>query len=134
MNTLKELFSLDCFKGYRLYIDLWATWCLPCKAEFLRKTESDAIAKKYNVKLVYLSIDEANFKNRWESDIFKFNLNGYHFIANESLMKDIEKVIYKNHPIAIPQYLFINEKGEIINYNAPRPSAVNEIEKIFSGV
>ena len=133
VNTLQELFSLHSLSGHRLYIDLWATWCLPCKTEFLHKEGLYPVAEEYNVKLVYLSIDKADFKKLWESEIFKLNLNGYHLLANESLMKDIEKVIYKNSVISIPRYVYVNEKGEIVNHDAPRPSSIDKIENLFSG-
>ena len=133
VNTLQELFSLDLLKGNRLYIDLWATWCIPCKAEFLYKNELNSVAKKYDVKLLYLSIDSDSLKKKWESDIFELNLKGYHLIVNEPILEDIKNQIYKNQLISIPRYVFINEKGEFVNINAPRPRAATEIEELFSG-
>ncbi len=133
VNSLEGLLSLNFLKGERLYIDLWATWCIPCKIEFEHKDELHSIAEKYNIKLVYLSIDDIKLKKKWESDIAGINLKGYHLLVNKSLLKDIEKVIYKDTSISIPRYIYINENGEIINDNAPRPRAITEIEKLFRG-
>ena len=132
VNTLQELFSLYPLKGHRLYIDLWATWCFPCKTEFLYKNDLYTVAEEYNIKLVYLSIDNVNSKKRWESDIFRNELMGYHFLANESLLQDIKNIIFKNQTIAIPRYVFVNEKGEIVDDNAPRPSKSVQLKSIFA--
>ena len=133
INTLNDLTSLSLLKGHHLFIDLWATWCLPCKAEFQYNEELYSVAKKYNVKLVYLSIDKPIFKKKWETDIFGLNLTGYHLLVNEFLLRDIAKVLYNNQMISIPRYLYVNEKGEIVNDNAPRPRSITAIEKMFSG-
>ena len=133
VNSLKDLVSLDCLKGNRLYIDLWATWCLPCKMEFTHKNALYTVAEKNNVKLIYISIDNPIiFKAKWESDIYELNLVGYHLLANEQLLKDLEINIYKNSTMSIPWYVYINENGEIVNNNAPRPSAHREVETLFS--
>ena len=135
INSLQELFSLHYFEKSRIYIDLWATWCMPCFSEFRHLDKLYPIAEKYDVKLVYLSIDNINMKKRWETDISRQNLKGYHFLLNEPLMYDIKKVIYDNQQVLIPRYVYINEKGEIVNNNAPRPSSINEneVEKMFLG-
>jgi len=133
VNTLNELISLKSLKDNRLFIDLWATWCMPCRVEFQHEKELYPIAKKYNVKLVFLSIDKIVLKNKWESDVLNQDLTGYHLLVNEQLLKDIKKVIYKNQTVSIPRYVYINEKGEIVNDDAPRPSSITEIEKLFSG-
>jgi hypothetical protein len=47
-------------------------------------------------------------------------------------MNDIQKTIYNDQPVTIPRYILMNERGDIINKDAPRPSAIREIEKMFS--
>jgi len=134
VNTLEELFSLSYLQGHRLYVDIWATWCAPCRIEFTHKNEAfHNMLNSHNVKMVYVSIDEADFKERWENDIFELSLKGYHLLANESLKSDIQKLIYDNQRISVPRYLYINEKGEIVNNDAPRPRAISEVERMFSG-
>jgi len=131
INDIKS-FHQTYFPNQKIFIDLWATWCAPCKMEFTHEDKLYPIAKDYNVKLVFLSIDDARFQKKWESDILTLNLKGYHFLVNEALLKDIKKIIYEDQSILVPR-LYINEEGKIVNADAPRPSLINEIEKMFSG-
>lgn len=41
----KQKLSLDAFKGQVLLLNLWATWCVPCKAEM---PMMDRFYKRYN--------------------------------------------------------------------------------------
>ena len=57
-NYAGETSSLEDFKGRYVYIDVWATWCGPCKKEipYLK-----AIEEKFhnrNIEFVSISVDE----------------------------------------------------------------------------
>ncbi len=131
LHSIKDLHE-KYFSGKKVFIDIWATWCMPCRSEFAYKNELDSVAKQHNITLVFLSIDQLSFLNKWIDDINYFKLKGYHFLVNNILMNDIQKTIYNDQPVTIPRYILMNEKGDIINKNAPRPSEIREIEKLFS--
>jgi len=130
IKTLKELHDTY-FKGKKLFIDLWATWCLPCRAQFRYANEVDSLAKKYDITLVYVSVDDVKSKKIWIDDIKGLKLYGNHYLANEMLLQDLKTRFYKNVNINIPRYFFMDENGDMINDDAPRPSALNELENMF---
>jgi hypothetical protein len=53
------------------------------------------------------------------------HLEGYHILAGSNLKADIVKLVYKKGQVSIPRYLIINKQGQIVNWDAPRPSNTN---------
>lgn len=130
IKTLKELHDTY-FKGKKIFIDLWATWCIPCKVQLRCANEVDSLAKKYDITLVYISVDNVKSKKSWIDDIKGFKLYGNHYLANEMLLQDLKTRFYKNNNINIPRYFFMDENGNMVNDDAPRPESLNELENMF---
>ncbi len=116
-----ENFSWVSFKGKYIYVDVWATWCIPCK----RESEAfEELAQKYkakNIEFVSLSVDDDI--EQWRHFIKKSetSYNQYH-------VNDIQLFLDTYQIKTIPHFLIIDEKGYLINANADRPS---EIDKAF---
>jgi thiol-disulfide isomerase/thioredoxin len=121
-NTFEDLKRH--FSGKNVYIDLWATWCMPCRMEFPAYDLIKQDLKKNNINCVFISIDKPEAKSVWKDLISKSHLEGYHIIANNKLLADIKKNVYKNGQIEIPRYILLNKRGRIISMDAPRPSSL----------
>ena len=129
--TMEKL--LDRLKGDKYYVDVWATWCGPCKREFKHNNDLNVLLKSKGYKKLYISLDKAEVEDKWKQDIKYYNLNGLHMLARQDFFKNFAK----NHSlqkgyVSIPQYLIIDEKGNILTNNAPRPSNLEELEKILT--
>lgn len=131
VNSLTDLSSVPELKGKNIYIDIWATWCIPCKTQFKFNKNIESLSDEHDFPILYISIDDKKMENRWKNEIKEFELKGFHVLANENLLKDIKKQIYKNQTIIIPRYIFLNKNGEIINSNLSRPQ---EIENLTSEI
>jgi len=131
-SSIKELMQLSGIKGKYTYIDLWATWCMPCTQEFQYNDDIHTLLAQYNnIVPVYISIDDD--RKRWESAVVKFNLKGYNIIASKSLNEDIGIKVYKAKQAgSIPRYLLLDPEGNIINNNLPRPSRSTQMKPIFA--
>ncbi len=115
------------FKGKNIYIDLWATWCVPCRMEFPAYDGIKADLQKNNISCVFISIDEPKAKASWKEMVEKTHLEGYHILANAQLKADIKKLVYKNGQVSIPRYIILNKNGRIVSLDAPRPSSFKVI-------
>jgi thiol-disulfide isomerase/thioredoxin len=123
------------FSGKRLFIDLWATWCAPCKEEF-KYYNSDLIRfmKARKIELIYLSIDNEKQRTKWEKMISSINLKGYHVLAGPKLQASIREIIYNDGMMAIPRYILVDEQGKIRSIDFKRPSNASfklEITSLF---
>ncbi|MCK9303844.1 MAG: TlpA disulfide reductase family protein [Bacteroidales bacterium] len=111
--------SLTDLRGKYVYIDVWATWCTPCKAEipFLTKLEEDYHGK--NIYFVSLSVDKEKDKLEWISYVKEHNLQGIQLIADKDFSSEFIKKFNIN---SIPRFILIDPQGRIISGDAKRPS------------
>jgi thiol-disulfide isomerase/thioredoxin len=121
------------FKGKRLYIDLWATWCIPCKMEFVHyNNDLYEFFKQYNIENVFLSIDEDDRHYTWREEVRKLQLSGYHIRLNSALRASVKADIFDGGTVSIPRYLLVDEQGRIISMNANRPAEIKaEVTRLF---
>ena len=117
LNQNGKKISLNDLKGKDIYLDIWASWCAPCKMEipFAQKLEEEM--KNQNIVFLYMSIDEDEMA--WKKAINENNLNGMHLIASGSYNSEIAKLYNVK---GIPHYITINKEGKIVDSNAKRPS------------
>lgn len=123
IQTVRQM-AAGLFKDRSAYIDIWATWCGPCISEFSFNKHIDTFLLANNIERVYISVDGTGYKKPWMEAIDKYRLGGSHILAGPSLVANLKKVsgIQPDGAFAIPRYLIINKKGEIVNINAARPS------------
>jgi len=128
IDKLGKPFQLENLKGKVVFIDVWATWCLPCLNHRPRVLK---LAEKYknneNVKILLLSVDSS--KDKWLSFLKKENSsNGMNLFINNGMFTNFGN----NYNIkSIPKYILIGKDGKIINSNHSEPSIAAErgIEK-----
>lgn len=111
--------SLKDLKGKYVYIDIWATWCAPCKAEIphLKLLEKEFHNK--NIEFVSISVDKPATHETWKNMIKEQELGGVQLFAD----KDFESDFITEYGInAIPRFILLDPEGNIVDSDAKRPS------------
>jgi len=120
---------LENLKGKNVYVDVWATWCGPCKREIPHLKE---LEKKYhkNDDIVFMSvsIDKMEDKDKWLKMVEEKELSGVQLMADKAWKSSIcDDYAIKG----IPRFLLIDKEGNIMDKNAPRPSS-KEIKEVMA--
>ncbi len=111
--------SLKDFKGKFVYIDVWATWCGPCKRQipFMKELEEKYHGK--DIVFVSISVDELKNKEDWKKMVKEKEMIGIQLFADKSWKSKFVQGYGIN---SIPRFILIDPKRNIIDANAPRPS------------
>ena len=114
--------SLSDYKGKYVYLDIWATWCAPCKVEipFLKQMDKDYHDK--NIVFISISVDKPNAYDHWRKMVEEEALGGVQLYADNNFESEF---ILEYGINAIPRFILIDPKGNIVDADAPRPSDPN---------
>lgn len=111
--------TLESLKGKYVYVDLWATWCGPCRAEIpsLKKMEETFHGK--NIEFVSVSIDAEKDYEKWKTFVTDKALTGTQLYAAKANETEFVKAFEVN---TIPRFILIDPKGIVVDADAKRPS------------
>ena len=102
---------IDQYKGKKVVIDVWASWCGDCVAGMPRVKELQSTYP--DVIFLFLSLDR-DF-NSWKKGVKKYKLKGEHYYVPAGWKSDFNKSIELDW---IPRYMVVASTGEIVLYNA----------------
>lgn len=113
------------FAGSYIYIDLWASWCVPCIREIPHLHQLEEDYKDKNI--VFLSISLDRDKQAWRNKMDELDLVGHQWELGASEFDKLMNVA------GIPHFLLYDPEGKLLQYKAPRPSS-EAIRNVFDAL
>ena len=110
----KEYHVAD-FRGRYVYIDMWATWCGPCKREmpYLKELEE----KFADAQIVFLGLSVDKDKAAWEKMVSEGGMTGVQlYLGTGSSFQEAYRIE------SIPRFILLDKDGMIVSNDMSRPS------------
>lgn len=117
-----NIVSLNDFAGKPIVLNIWASWCPPCKAEM---PDFEAAYKKYGDEVVFLMVNATGGQETVASAKSFIGNSGYTFPV---YFDTAYEVSYAYQATSIPKTFFIDRDGNLVAH-APGALSGEALEK-----
>ena len=106
---------LEPYKGKFVLLDIWGTWCGPCKEALSHSTEEYTRLKDYDIEFLYLA--NGSPQTAWENVIKEYNVSGPN-VAHYNL-PDAQQAAIEHHlnVHGWPTYKLFDRNGNLLDLN-----------------
>lgn len=128
LNTLKDVLAIT--KGKTVFVDMWGTWCSPCREEIEKDSGPlRAYFKGKGVDFLYIANHDVAHEKEWKKLIAYYHMEGMHILANDKLDRDIMARLKSS---GYPTYFIIKKDGTFqkskAQYPIDLPALTKELE------
>lgn len=113
------------YKGNVIYLDIWGTWCQPCREQMKYVGEVKKALKDKKVIFMYLA--NGSEEKTWKNVIREYDLTGenvVHYRLPDEQQQQLERLLGIT---GYPTFMLLDQEGEIVNPKAPRPQLKDEL-------
>lgn len=123
--------KLSDFKGKAVYIDLWATWCIPCclQIPFMEKAAEKYKADK-RIVFISISIDSQKDIEGWKAKVAADKPFWPQYRTDDAGKKVMADYAFA----AIPRFMLFDKDGKIVDADAPRPQDIDALSALIDEI
>ena len=114
------------FRGKYVYIDMWASWCVPCLREVPELQKLEKELKNKNVAFVSISIDAS--EEAWKNKLEEKNMHGHQLWNPGGTLGEALGVR------GIPFFAIYDPASNLYMHGAPRPSQGKGLVELLEGL
>ncbi len=123
-KTLDDIIAAH--RGRVIFIDIWGTWCGPCREEFTYHAGLKDKFENEPVDFVFVAIEKSIDRTKiWKETALFYRLAGEHILAGKELEASFRDLYEKkgSESLIFPSYLLIDRNGKLVTSQASRPSS-----------
>jgi thiol-disulfide isomerase/thioredoxin len=117
------------YRGRFIYLDVWGTWCAPCKE--MMKYVPQMKEQLKDLDIVYLFLASRSNEEPWKTAIAQFHLTGencIHYNLPDKQQSALERYIGVG---GYPTYKIVAPNGNLLPTEAPRPNHPEAIRNMI---
>ncbi|WEA02340.1 TlpA family protein disulfide reductase [Mucilaginibacter sp. SJ] len=122
-----KVFNLADFKGKVIYIDLWASWCGPCRQE-MPAYKKLSYKFKTNQQVAFVSIAVHDGEKEWRNALKEEKPDWLQLYDKDGTVAQ-SYIAY-----AIPKYILIDKEGKMLSFDAPGPGSAQAEQLINEAI
>ena len=125
-DTEDNIVDFATFRGKYVYVDMWASWCVPCLREVPALQQLEKSLKNKKVEFVSISIDAS--EDSWKKKLKEKDMHGNQFWNPDGTLGKALNVK------GIPFFAIYDPDGNLYMHGAPRPSQGPGLVKLLEGL
>ena len=121
---------IEPYKGKIVLLDVWGTWCGPCKERLSHSQEEYERLKDYDI--VYLYLANRSPEESWKNVIKEYNVTGdnvVHYNLPEAQQKAVENHLSVH---SFPSYFLFDQQGNLLEGVNADPLDLDGLERLIN--